>query len=230
MARTATGGVVLRRVLAAQVFFTGVQALPVIVFTAVALGTLVITQTMSFLPFLGGATEAARVAFWVVVRELAPLFTALIVIGRSGTAITTELGNMKLDRELEVLESLGINRNYFVVFPRLLGVTAAVVALTVVFAVAALAGGYVVTAALELAPLPFHAGAFLDVLVFRDVVLSVVKAGFFGFFIALLHCHHGLSLEKAVTEVPRLTTRAVVQSIFLCFGLNVFLSVVVFPV
>ena len=131
------------RVLLKQVLFTGVQAWAVIVVLFFLIGALVISQIIGFAG-AEGAPLTGKVLVWVVVRELGPLFTAVIVIARSGAAIAAELASMKIDGELGVLEAMGIPVARYLVMPRVLGVAAAVAVLALYAEVVAIAGGFLV--------------------------------------------------------------------------------------
>src|SRR6202020_946151 len=88
---------------------------------SLASGSIVILQSSSNLSLLGGGDLLGDLMVAIIVREIAPLLTALIVIARSGTAVASEIGNMRVNREIEALESMGIHPLGFIVFPRLLG-------------------------------------------------------------------------------------------------------------
>src|SRR3954470_2609109 len=103
-------------VVSAQIYFTGFQALPLISVLAIASGSIVILQTSSNLSLLGGGAMLGDLMVAIIVRELAPLLTALIVIARSGTAVSSEIGNMRVNREIEALECMGIHPLSYVVF------------------------------------------------------------------------------------------------------------------
>lgn len=223
------GRAVVFHILVKQAYFTGVQALPIITLTAVALGTLVATQAQTFLARFGSGGMVKEVISWILVRELVPIFTALVVIGRSGTALTTELGDMMLNREVEALRAMGVNPDYYIVFPRLVGVAVATACLAIFSIAAGVAGGYVLTEALGTAPFTFHLSDLFGALALRDVAGCLLKSSLFGVIIAILHCRHGLAVRKSSTEIPQRTTRAVVQSIFLCLLVNGFVSLYVFP-
>jgi phospholipid/cholesterol/gamma-HCH transport system permease protein len=107
-------------VLSAQIYFTGWQALPLISILALTTGSVLIIQGMGNLTLLGGTEMIGNFLVVVLVREAAPLLTALVVIARSGTAVASEVGNMRANREIEALESMGINPLSFIVFQGLL--------------------------------------------------------------------------------------------------------------
>src|SRR5580693_1996510 len=108
-------------VISAQIYFTGFQALPLITVLALASGSVTIMQSTAQLAFFGGGGMIGNLMIAIIFRELAPLITALIVIARSGTAVASEIGGMRVHREIEALETMGIDPLSFIVFPRLVG-------------------------------------------------------------------------------------------------------------
>ena len=99
------------RVFLKQLYFTGLESLQVIVMISALIGAVTITQLISLVG-TGNEGLTGKVLIWVVVRELGPLLTAIIVIARSGTAIATELGFMTINGEIDAIEALGIPREH----------------------------------------------------------------------------------------------------------------------
>lgn len=200
-------------VVSAQIYFTGFQALPLISVMALACGSIVILQASSGMSLLGGGAIIGDVLVAVVVRELAPLLTALIVIARSGTAVASEIGNMRVNREIEALEAMGIHPLSYVVFPRLIGGVISVICLAVYFVGIACLGGYLVTSLMHNIPFSF----FLDILARAfsrpDVGLFMLKNAFSGLIIFMISCYQGLLVTNGPHEVPQVTTKAVVNSV-----------------
>ncbi|MFH1708700.1 MAG: ABC transporter permease [Planctomycetota bacterium] len=203
-----------------QVFFTGFNALPVATLTAIALGSVILGNAIRIMQPIGQMGLVAQIVPMVVIAEVGPLVVALIIIGRSGTAVTTELGNMQVSREIKVLELLGIDVNYLIVFPRLVGITMAVVALAIYFYAFAIGGGLIAVKLFGLAPLNFTLELLYRNITMKHIVIAVSKCLFIGGGVALIHCHHGLSVRRSTTEVPQQTTRAVVNSIVFTFVVN----------
>lgn len=216
------------RIIARQILFTGVDALPVTSVIALLLGILIITQAGTQLPRLGAGGLVGTIIVVVVVRELGPLLTAFVVIGRSGTAIATELGNMSVNREVVALRLMGIPVSRFVVMPRMAGMIMSMICLTLYFDVVAIVGGYLV-ANVQLA-VPFYAFAdgILHALSLTDVLLTAVKGTMFGAAVASVCCHHGLSVRSSFTEVPQQTTKAMINSLVLCLLLDVCITIPVY--
>jgi ABC transport permease subunit len=160
----------------------------------------------------------------VVIRELGPLLVAFIVIGRSATAVSVELGTMVFGEELAALRSLGIPLRPYVVFPRLAGVTAATLGLLIYFDLAAVAGGYLASyLLLNLSP-----GFFLNSLARHiepmDLLATLAKGFLFGAIISSVACFFGLSVKRSPTEIPQVAMKAVVTAIFFCLSADLILS------
>jgi phospholipid/cholesterol/gamma-HCH transport system permease protein len=209
-----------------QVYFTGVQALRVVAVISLALGTVIIVQIGTQLSFLGGGIEfIVPILVLILFRELGPLLTAIIVIGRSGTAIATELGNIVIAHELEAIEVMGINPVYFIVTPRIIGVTIAVICLTIIFITVGLLGGFWVSKLI----LPITFDAFLRelevALSAADLLAGFLKSLIFGVLIALTCTYYGLTVRYSSIEVPQAATRGVVSAMMFCFATNALLTV-----
>jgi len=202
---------------------SGTRLLPMFLFMSLALGLLVIGQTVSWLNRVGANNSfLGTIMVAVVVRELGPLFTALLVLARSGTANVIELGTTRAQGEVEALEVLGIDPVHYLVMPRVIGMAFGVFSLTVYFIIGALVSGYL-WAFLENVPLRpgdyFRqlAGALSSL----DFAVLAVKSSLFGVMIAVITCYHGLAQPLRLEDVSRATIRAVVQSIIACVLIDV---------
>jgi phospholipid/cholesterol/gamma-HCH transport system permease protein len=207
-------------VVSTQIYFTGWQAMPLITILALASGGLVILQSASNLNFLGGGGMIGNLLVVIVVRELAPLLTALVVIARSGTAVASEVGNMRANREIEALESMGINPLSYIVFPRILGGIVSVLCLSIYFVLIALVGGFVITKLVHDMSFGFYFDSLSRALSVEDVWLFLLKNSFSGMIIFVIACYQGLSVRQSPTEVPIVTTQAVVKSIIYVISFN----------
>lgn len=200
-------------VVSAQIYFTGFEALPLISVLALASGTIVILQSSTNLTLLGGGAILGDLMVAIIVRELAPLLTALIVIARSGTAVASEIGNMRVNREIEALEAMGIHPLSYVVFPRLLGGIVSVICLSVYFVLIACIGGYLVVSLLHDLPFSFYADSLARAFSSADVGLFFLKNTFSGAIIFMISCFQGFLVKQSPHEVPQVTTKAVVNSV-----------------
>lgn len=200
-------------VISAQIYFTGVQALPLISVLALASGGIVIMQSNMQLSLLGGNDMIGNLLVIIIVREISPLLTALVVIARSGTAVASELGNMKVNRETDALEVMGINPLSYIVFPRLLGGILSVLGLSFYFIVVALLGGFLVTSLVHDLPFIFYSESLAQAFTGEDVLLFLAKNTFSGAIIFVVCCYQGMLVQSGPEEVPQFTTKAVVNSI-----------------
>ncbi len=211
-------------VISAQIYFTGWQAIPIISVLAIASGSIVIMQSNMQLNLLGGNEMIGKLLVIIIVREISPLLTALVVVARSGTAVASELGNMRVNKEIEALETMGINPLSYIVFPRVLGGLLSVMCIAFYFIIIALFGGFIVTKLIHDMPLRFYLDSLAQAFEAEDVILFLFKNTFSGLFIFIICCYQGLSVKKSPTEVPQVTIKAVVNSIFYVMGFNLIVT------
>lgn len=206
-----------------QIFFTGFEALPLVSVIALLVGATIILQAqiMSALP----GEVLGQVLVAVVLREVAPLTTAIVVAGRSGTAIATELGNMKVNDEILGLVSLGIDPYRFIVWPRLAGTIISVLVLTVYFGAMAIIGGYLATYLLGSSSFAAMQSGFSAALLPGDLPLFVLKGVGLGVLVGWLCCHFGLEVGASPTEVPQRASQAVVLGMLACVVFNTAVTV-----
>lgn len=202
-------------VVSAQIYFTGWQALPLISVLALASGSITILQSHSQLSLLGGSMMIGNLLIVIMVREVGPLLTALVVVARSGSAVATEVGNMRANREIEALESLGINPLSFIVFPRIVGGVISVICLSFYFVLIALNGGFLLTRIINEMPLSFFLNSLVQALTVEDMFLFLIKTGISGLIIFSISSYQGLQVKRSHHEVPQVTTKAVVDSIII---------------
>jgi phospholipid/cholesterol/gamma-HCH transport system permease protein len=206
---------------------SGLQLLPMFLFISAALGLVVIGQTVSWQSKLGANQLLGSIMVYVVVRELGPFVTAMLVLARSGTANVIELGTARALGEVEGLESLGIDPIHYFVMPRVIGMALGVLSLTVYFIISALVFGYV-WAFIQNVPLrpADYFQELADSLETLDFGILAVKSSLFGIAIAIITCYHGLAQPLGLEEVSRATIRAVAQSIIACVLIDVVFIVV----
>lgn len=222
------GGRAALRVIIRQVLFTGVDAFPVTSVIALLLGMIIIMQAGTQLPKLGASGLVGNIIVLTVIRELGPLITAVIVIGRSGAAITTELGNMSVGREITALILMGIPVIRFLVMPRVIGMVVAMVCLTLYFDAVAVLGGFMIAKLKLTVPFDAFVQGITRALSFRDVGLTALKPLLFGLAVAAICCHHGLRVRSSYTEVPQQTTKAMINAVTMCLLLDIVVSLPVY--
>lgn len=219
------GGRLVVRSTAAQVYYTAIEPLPIFLMIGVMLGFFVIAAADGLMRPNGLAPHVPTVAAQATVRELVPILIAVILAGRSGTAISTELGYMRVNQEIEALEAAGVNIDYFLVLPRLLGMMLSSIGLTIFMASVALIGGFFVAQGLNLVAAGLRLTQILASLNPSTVGFALLKATVFGLTIAAVSCFHGMAVERHFAEIPRANVRGSVRSFFGCFFLNAVISV-----
>ncbi|MBL4844441.1 MAG: ABC transporter permease [Planctomycetes bacterium] len=203
-----------------QTLFTGVHALPIVSLASLALGSLIISQVQGL---AGGVINAADISAHVFAVEVLPLVVAVIILGRSGTAMCVELANMKLAGELDALRAMGVPLEHVIVLPRLLAGVISGLMLTVYGFAVGLGGGYWLVK--SVGSLPFAVEALLNAVREEELIKTLIKVFFFSVAIVLVSIREGYSVEASPREVPQATTRAVVRSMALVFVLNTLISV-----
>lgn len=198
-----------KKVFIMQLLFTGVEALPIVTLISLGIGAVIIVQGVAILPQFGQGEMVYNILVLIIVRELGPVLTAFIIASRSGTAITTELGNMIVSHEIEAYESVGINPITYLAVPRLLGVVGSMLLLNVYFDIFGLFGSFVVTSMLNPIPIKEYLQNLLRVLSAWDIFISFLKSFVFGYFIAVISTFHGFGVNRAITEVPVATIKSI---------------------
>jgi phospholipid/cholesterol/gamma-HCH transport system permease protein len=210
-----------------QITRSGLRLLPMFLFMAFALGLLVIGQTVSWLTRVGAINYLGTVMVIVVVRELGPLISGLLVLARVGTANVVELGTARAMGEVEALEALGIDPVHYLVVPRVFGLALGVFSLTVYLILGALLSGYLWA---FIQDVPLTPGDYFLQLATSlrglDFALLAFKTIAFGLIIALVTCYHGLAQPLRLEEVPHATVRAVAQSVIACVLLDALVIIV----
>lgn len=207
-----------REVVKRQILFTGVEALPFTGMLAVLTGAVVAAQA-SVLSGSGGRDLLGLLIVTALIRELGPLLTAFIVIGRSGAAIAAELAGMRVHREIDTLVAMGVDPFDYLVVPRLVGVASALVGLSIAFLAMALLSGWAILQLIAAAPPPLadYAGMIAAQLTARDAAVLAAKTAIPGLLIAAIACHEGFIGAQSATDIPRATTRAVVRALAAVF-------------
>lgn len=223
-------GRTVRNVLARQILFTGYDAVGFVALIAFMVGISIVVQTQVWLTAAGQSHLLGPVLVAVVIREVGPLLANFVVIGRSGTAIATELGNMHVNGEVHLLDAQGLDPFLYLVVPRVIGVAVSVFCLTIIFIVVSFASGYVcglLLGSTGVEPLRF-ADTVFGALTKADVLNVVVKTVIPGSLTGVICCTEGLSVGAATTAVPQAATRGVVRSITASFVTCALVSVVTY--
>ena len=226
-ARPKTWTAPMRNVLARQILFTGLEATGFVSLIAVIVGVLVVVQAQYWLMRLGQAALIGPILTAVVLRELGPLLTNFVVIARSGTAISTELANMKVHGEVRALDAMGVDPFVYLAIPRVLGVAASTFCLTIIFLAVTFIGGYACMWALMLGDIDMGLffGNIIGAVTVRDVFSLLAKSLLPGLMTGAICCDEGLGVGGAATEVPIAATRGVMRSVAALFFVSLLVSV-----
>jgi phospholipid/cholesterol/gamma-HCH transport system permease protein len=200
---------------ARHVYDTGITAIPIVALIAFLISVIVAYMSAQQLRSFGADIFVVDLVTIGVLRELGVLLTAIIVAGRSGSAFAAELGSMKLNEEIDALQATGVDPFEALVLPRVLGLVISLPLLTVVADLIGLVGGAVLCASLLHMPLDQYVNRVSQAVSPSTFWVGVVKAPVFAVLIAMAGTHRGMQVRGSSRELGRLTTVAVVQSIFL---------------
>ena len=200
-----------------EIHRSGVALVPMFILVALGLGFLVVGQTVSALTKVGAMDYFSSTMVIVVVRELGPLLTAMLLLARVGAAHVIELGTARALGEVEALEALGIDPVHYLIVPRVLGMMAGMFCLTIYLILGARASGYLCAflQGVDLSP-GDYVRQLAGALSWLDFVLLALKTVIFGFVIAVVACYHGLAQPLRIQDVSRVAVRAVTQGVIAC--------------
>src|SRR5580692_3300870 len=198
-----------------QAMDCGVRALPILSLITFFFGLILALQSAYELRKFGAIDLVATAVAVSMTRELGPLITAVIVIGRSGSAFAAELGTMKVSEEIDALETMAINPVSFLVAPKFVAMILMLPCLTIWANFMGILGGSLFGVAQADFTFWRYIIASLDALFMRDVVTGLIKSFMFGVTNTAVGCLEGLNTTGGAEQVGRSTTRAVVMSIFL---------------
>jgi phospholipid/cholesterol/gamma-HCH transport system permease protein len=223
----------VRKQLVMQIYFTAVEALPVLSIIAVLLGTVVIIQGLTIMPRMGYGGFLGNLMVVVVIREIGPILTALFVAGRTGAAISTYLGNMQVESEIDALKTMGIDPVRYLVMPSVIGGgVISVWILTIWFNTLAITMGFLMTKLLfiytpgmDSSQLMWQhfSGNIFEALSIIDLIMIFLKPWIFGAIVSTTACWHGLAVGKDLRQVPKATSSSVVWSFILIIIADMFL-------
>ncbi len=188
----------------------GVRSTLIIVLVALFSGMVFALQTATSFRLFNAETLVGSTVGVALTRELAPVFTALMIVARSGSAMAAEIGTMSVTEQVDALRSMGINPIQYLVVPKVWATTFMVPLLTGLFNGVGILGSYLVAVHLMQIPEgPYlkHFRFFVDP---DDIYQGLIKAVIFGFLVSLIACYKGYNTKGGAEGVGRATTAAVV--------------------
>ena len=219
-----------RNLFARQVLAIGVEPLGFVCGVAVFVGITVVVQLSFWVGEAGQSQLLGPLLVAVVARELGPVLINLVVIGRSGSAMTTELGVLKLNGEVRALEAQGNDPFLHLVRPRVLGMAVSTFCLTIIFILVALASGYMfgAIAGKGSRDLLLLANSVSSAIRPKDVLAILAKSILPGLYTSASCCIGGLDVGASLTEIPQVTQRALVRSVAGLFVISTVVSLLTY--
>ncbi len=197
------------------IYETGITAIPIVALIAFLISVIVAYLGAQQLTKFGADIFVVDLVTVAVLRELGVLLTAIIVAGRSGSAFAAEIGVMQINEETDALRAMGMNPIELLTVPRVLGLMIALPLLTVVADAMGLAGGGLLSLLQLDIPWPQFSLRMKEAISPTTFWVGIIKAPVFAFLIAMVGTYRGMQVRDSARELGRLTTVAVVQSIFL---------------
>lgn len=211
-----------------QMVFIGVKSILIASFVAVFTGSVLAMQTAYQLQKMGGELYVASLVSISLCRELGPVLTALVVSARAGSAITAQLGSMKVTEQIEALEVMALNPVRFLAVPRFLALVIMLPCLTLIGDFVGILGGYVVGVYKLHIPSALYMHVSFKFLLLKDVYTGLFKSLIFGMIIALIGCYHGFKTTGGAEGVGKATTISVVTSFILIILADAILTAMFF--
>jgi len=204
----------------------GPNAMTILFLIGFLLGLVMSFQAAIQLRQFGANIYVADLVSLALTRELAPVFTAILLAGRSGSAFAAEIGTMKVGEELDALAVMGFDLTEFIALPKVVALMIAAPLLTMWANFAGLAGGIAVSSvSLDLTPYGFMNEVYAAI-TFGDIAGGLVKAEVFAILIALVGCFRGFQTGMGADSVGRQATAAVVSGLFLIIFSDAILTVI----
>ncbi len=208
-----------------QVVEIGIKSLSVITLSALFTG-MVFAFHIGYVSnlWLGSTIFVGLGTTIAILKELGPVITGLVLSGRVGAQITSELGTMKVTEQIDALYTLGTNPVKYLYVPRLIAAMIAVPLLTLYTDVVGTFGGFIVAVKNYKIPPNVFWCEIIDYIHVDDITLGLIKAFFFGLIIIVVSCYKGLSCKGGAEGVGKATTSAVVISMILILISDYFLT------
>lgn len=209
-----------------QLDFVGVGSIFIVCLTGTFTGMVFAQQSARAFELFGAESLVGPTVALTITRELAPVFSALMVTMRAGSAMCTELGTMRVTEQVDALETMAVNPVQYLLVPRVLAGLIMLPMLTILFDTCGLVGGYFVSVTVK----GMSAGTWLTRtatwLDAEDIMEGLIKAAVFGYAVSLISCYRGFNASGGAKGVGQATTNAMVGSALAIFILDYFVGVV----
>lgn len=208
-----------------QVDETGISALPIVGLLSFLIGVVIAYQSIEQLRKFGAEFLTVDGLGIITLREMGVLMTSIIVAGRSGSAFTAQIGTMRVNQEIDAMQTMGLNTIDTLVLPRIIGLVISLTILTLYADMMGLIGGGLMCYFSLGITIPVFLRELQHAVDVGTLLVGLVKAPVFAFVIALVGCYEGFQVERNAASVGQLTTRSVVESVFLVIVLDAAFSI-----
>jgi phospholipid/cholesterol/gamma-HCH transport system permease protein len=210
-----------------QCYQMGTRALPFIAVSGIFVGFGIVAQALLWLEVFGGTALFGGFLSVVLVREIAPVLVGLIVIGRSGSMILVELGTMKAEGQVHMLDAQGVDPFLYLVLPRVLALSICMFCLTIAFVAVALVAGFVSGTLIGLTKFTFldFIHRALGSMGRQEYLLITAKTLTIGFVVGLISCREVLALSGSAVDVLDILPRSFAKSVLATFVISILLTI-----
>lgn len=211
-----------------HLFSMGFSSVSLVSLTALFTGMVLALQTYTAFEHMSVESVLPEIVALSIVRELGPVLTGLMMAGRLGASMASEIATMRVTEQIDALVALSTNPLQYLVVPRIVSAIIILPILTLLADIIGIAGGYWVS----IFHCGFHSEQYMtqtfDALKYADVFSGLVKAGFFGFFLSFISCHEGYYAQNGASGVGKSTTNGVVRSCIVILLINYLLTALFF--
>jgi phospholipid/cholesterol/gamma-HCH transport system permease protein len=208
-------------------FLIKVTTLPVILIS-IPFGMIISLHVGSFLTQLGSQAHMGAAMVLAVVREEAPVATALLIVGAGGSAMCADLGSRRIRDEIDAMEVLGVNTIHRLIMPRILAAMVVAILLDAIVSVAGIAGGWFFAVIVQNGTTSSYFASFNELSQIADLWMALIKALIFGFVGGMVACYKGFFASGGPKGVGDAVNQAVVITFLLLFFLNFILTALYF--
>lgn len=208
-------------------FISKVTVVP-LVFISIPFGVILALHVGSFFTQIGAESHIGATMIVGIVRESAPVATALLIAGAGGSAMTADLGSRRIRSELDAMEVMGVDPIHRLVLPRLVAASLVGVLLVSVVSVAGIAGGWVMAVPVQGGTSGAYFASFTELGYLPDFYSSLVKAAIFGYLAAAISCHYGYNVRGGPKAVGDAVNKAVVLTFIVLFFVNLMITALYF--
>lgn len=212
--------------IAATIYRTGVTALPIVALLSFMVGVVITYQMGLQLKSYGANIFIVDLLGLAILREFGPLLTAIMVAGRSGSAFTAQLGMMKINQEVDALNTMGITPAEVLLLPRIVGLLISLPLLTIWADFFGIFGGMVMSNSMLDITFYDFINRFPQVIKLRNLLIGLGKAPVFALIIASIGCYEGMRVKNDADSVGKNTTRSVVLAIFFIIVADAIFSII----